>query len=107
MSQYFYEPEEYLDTIDYITNVYFDSKVQEDGIQIKAHAYHGNGVDVEYEFSLWDSATDTYDVLREYDTDNEFLYKPTQTGTYHICVKAREVGTDVEYDHYYKMEVTY
>lgn len=107
MNQYFYEPEEYLDTIDYITNTYFAATSQEHGVFIQANAYHGNGVEVEYEFSLWDAATDTYTVLREYDTDSEFLYKTEQEGSYHFCVKAREVGSDVDYDHYYKEEVEY
>ena len=107
MSQYFYEPEEYLDTIDYITNTYFEATSQGDGVLIRANAYHGNGVEVEYQFSLWDAATDMYIVLREYDTDSEFLYKTEQEGSYYFCVKAREVGADVDYDHYYKEEVEY
>lgn len=107
MSQYFYEPEEYLDTIDYVTNTYFDATSQEDGVLIQANAYHGNGVEVEYEFSLWDADADSYTVLREYDTDSVFLYKTEQEGSYHFCVRARKVGSDVEFERYYKGEVEY
>lgn len=107
LDKYFYTSEEYLDTIDYITNIYFDAQVQEDGIAIKMYAYHGNDVNVEYEISLWDSATDTYTIIREYSEKDEYLYKPNQPGKYHICVKAREVGESVAYDRLYKMEVRY
>lgn len=107
LDKYFYEPDEYLKTIDYITNVYFDTYVDENGIVISAHAYHGTGVEVEYEMNLWDADTDTYTVIREYGADSRFVYQPEQAGTYHICVKAREVGSDVDYDRYYKKEVVY
>ena len=107
MQQYFYSPEEYLKTIDYITNVYFDAHIQEDGILIYANAYHGTGVEAEYEISLWDAENDTYKVLRPYGKEQEYLFVPEQPGTYEICVKAREVGTDVEYDRFYKMAVEY
>ena len=107
MRQYFYEYDEYLDTIDYITNTYFDAIMQEDGVLIQANAYHGNGVEVEYEFSLWDATTDTYTILREYDTDKEFLYKTEREGNYHFCVRVREVGADVAFERYYKEEAEY
>lgn len=107
LSKYFYSPEEYLKTIDYITNVYFDAHIQEDGILIYANAYHGAGVEAEYEISLWDAESDTYKVLRPYGKEQEYLFVPEQPGTYEICVKAREVGTDVEYDRFYKMAVEY
>ena len=93
--------------IDYITNVYFDTYVYENGIVISAHAYHGTGVEVEYEMSLWDEEMDTYTVIREYNDENRFVYQPKQAGTYHICVKAREIGSDADYDRYYKKVVEY
>jgi len=107
MQAYFYTQEEYLDSIDYITNIYFDAQILEEGISLKLHAYHGGGVDVEYEVSLWDAATDTYTVVREYSEVDECLYKPEVRGTYVFCVKAREFGKNVDYDRFYKMEIDY
>ena len=106
MEQFFYSPEEYLQTINYITNTYFEAQMQEDGILLEANAYHGTGVVPEYEFSLWDDKTDTYTVIREYSKEREFLFKPTeQADSYYICVKARQVGDKIEYERFYKMEV--
>jgi len=107
MEHYFFSKDEYLSSVDYITNVYFNTKVQEDGIMIQANAYHGSDVEVEYEFSLWNPESDTYIVLREYGAEKEYIYIPEGTGTYSICVKVREVGTDIDYDRYYKKEVTF
>ncbi len=52
---------------------------------------------------------DEWVVLREWSTDNGFVYVPEngEHGHFELSVSARKVGSDVEYDRYRKFTVLY
>ncbi|HBJ1651441.1 MULTISPECIES: hypothetical protein [Clostridium] len=104
MSKYFYTPEEYFDTINYINNTWFTWKMDKDKIDIKADSFYGNNIKPEYQFILIDSKTGKKEVIRDYDTNPNFTLKKPKLSTYKIRVNAREVGNNVEFSRYYEEE---
>lgn len=104
MSKYFYTPEEYFDTINYINNTWFTWKMDKDKIDIKADSFYGNNIKSEYQFILIDSKTGKKEVIRDYDTNPNFTLKKPKLSTYKIRVNAREVGNNVEFSRYYEEE---
>ncbi len=104
MSKYFYTPEEYLDTINYINNTWFTWKMNKDKIDIKADSFYGNNIKPEYQFILIDSKTGKKEVIRDYDTNPNFTLEKPKLSTYKIRVNAREVGNNVEFSRYYEEE---
>ncbi|NFL94679.1 hypothetical protein FDB77_17225, partial [Clostridium botulinum] len=104
MSKYFYTPEEYFDTINYINNTWFTWKMDKDKIDIKADSFYGNNIKPEYQFILIDSKTEKKEVIRDYDTNPNFTLKKPKLSTYKIRVNAREVGNNVEFSRYYEEE---
>lgn len=105
MGKYFYTPEEYFDTINYINNTWFTWKIKEDKIDIKADSFYGNNIKPEYQFILIDSKTGKKEVVRDYDTNPNFTLKKPKLSTYKIRVNAREVGNNVEFSRYYEEEL--
>lgn len=109
VTEYFYTPEEYLASIDYITNIYFESRNEADGIHITAHAYHGTGVEAEYQITWKNPETEEYEVLRDYSTDPEYVVPPeyVKDGVCYIRVNARKVGSEKEVERYYGKKISY
>lgn len=70
----FYTTEEYLASIDYVTNTWFTEKKQDDQTQLTAYANHGTNVVPEYCFAKID-ATGTETILQDYSAENVCLVK--------------------------------
>ncbi|MBN1069066.1 hypothetical protein DVW02_13880 [Clostridium botulinum] len=104
MEKYFYTPEEYLDTINYINNTWFTWKMNGDKIDIKADSFYGNNIKPEYQFILIDCKTGKKEIVRDYDTDPNFNLKKPKLSTYKIRVNAREAGNNAEFSRYYEEE---
>ncbi|NFS10789.1 hypothetical protein FDE77_05715 [Clostridium botulinum] len=104
MEKYFYTPEEYVDTINYINNTWFTWEMGKDKIDIKADSFYGNNIKPEYQFILIDSKTGKKEVIRDYDKNSNFTLKKPKLSTYKIRVNAREVGNNVEFSRYYEEE---
>lgn len=107
MEDYFYTKEEYLASIDYITNIYFTAKSVEEGILLKANAYHGTGVEVEYQFTRKNPETGEYEILQDYNSTSEYLLRNVkESEEYRIRVNARKAGSDKNYERYYEKTVS-
>ncbi|WP_252247364.1 lipolytic protein G-D-S-L family [Clostridium sp. ZBS4] len=104
MNKYFYTPEEYYASINYITNTWFTWKKDNDKLSLVADAFYGTNVVPEYQFILIDSQTGKEEIIREYNTNPEFTFKKLSLSKYKIRVNAREVGSNNEFKHYYEEE---
>lgn len=104
MSKYFYTPNEYLQSIDYINNTWFDTMKDGNNITIKADSFYGEQVIPEYQFILTDTKTGKSKVIRDYSTDTTLTIEEPKSN-YKIRLNAREKGSDVEYSRYYEKEV--
>ena len=102
MSKYFYTPEEYLNTINYINNTWFTWKKNNDNITLIADSLYGNNVEPEYQFILIDSQTGKREVIRDYDVSPKVTLKKPSLSKYKIRVNAREVGSNNEFTRYYE-----
>lgn len=104
MSQYFYSPEEYCKSINYINNTWFTTKSDDEKITFIADSYYGSNVIPEYQFILTDTKTGKSKVIRDYSTDTTLTIEEPKSN-YKIRLNAREKGSDVEYSRYYEKEV--
>lgn len=103
MSKYFYNKDEYLDSINYINNTWFTHKVNGNEMTFKADSFYGGDVIPEYQFILTDNSTGESKIIRDYDTEPSVTIKKPKSN-YKIRVNAREKGSDVEYSRYYEEE---
>ncbi len=104
MSKYFYTSEEYINSINYITNTWFTNKISGNKIDIKADSFHGGQVTPEYQFVLIDPKSDKSTVIRDYKIDPNLTIEKPVLSDYKIRVNTREVGSKVKYSHYYEQE---
>lgn len=103
----FWTIEDYLRSVDYIAAVFLDREPHEDGIHLRARAMAGSDVDVEYQFMV--KAGETWVVVRDWSRDNTFVYYPEngRRGEVTLCVNARQVGSDEEYERYRVIQAMY
>ncbi|NFS28573.1 hypothetical protein FDF12_07585 [Clostridium botulinum] len=104
MSKYFYTPDEYFNSINYINNTWFTNKTDKTNINLKADSFYGGQVIPEYQFVLTDSESGESTIIRDYYTDPNLTIKKPSLSKYKIRVNAREKGSDVEYSRYYEEE---
>lgn len=103
----FITPEEYMASVDYITNVFITPEKHEDKVIIFATSYQGPSVQPEYEFLVKAPGDTDYHVFCEY-TDRVWAdYPITAPGVYQFRVNVRVMGTDTAYDRYYECSVEY
>lgn len=98
--QYFYSPEEYLASIDYISAVSVSLEQTGGGVLIRSTAFTGSDVEPEFEMRLVNAETGETEIIREYGSSPEFIWTPDAAGTYTVRVCARITGTDVPFDRY-------
>ncbi|MBY7007689.1 hypothetical protein FDB15_07320 [Clostridium botulinum] len=104
ISKYFYTPDEYFNSINYINNTWFTNKTNKTDINLKADSFYGGQVIPEYQFVLTDSESGESTIIRDYYTDSNLTIKKPSLSKYKIRVNAREKGSDVEYSRYYEEE---
>ena len=102
VSSLFYTPEEYLDSIDYISTIWFNTCTKNNGISVTPIAYTGTNVEVEYQYPVYDENTDGYTVVQEYSSATSCLIPFDADGndnsSMKIVVNARQVGSDSAYE---------
>lgn len=98
----FYTPEEYLNSIDYISTVWFKTKCEGNSICVTPISYKGTNVEVEYQYTVYNETTGQLDVIKDYSTDTSAVIPLNSDGNDNGCIKiivnARQVGTDVAYE---------
>lgn len=102
VSSYFYSPEEYLDSIDYISTIWFNTTTKTNGISVSSIAYTGTNVDVEYQYTVYNESTGEYTVVQDYSSSTSCLIPfdadGNDDGSIKIVVNARQVGSDLAYE---------
>lgn len=94
-------------SMDYISCVLEEFRTEADGVHLDARALAGPSVQAEYQYLR--KVGDEWVVLRDWSTDSAFVYVPEngERGRFELCVSARKVGSDVEYDRYRLFTVLY
>lgn len=102
LSSYFYSPEEYLNSIDYISTIWFNTTTKTNGISVSSIAYTGTNVDVEYQYTVYNESTGEYTVVQDYSSSTSCLIPfdadGNDDGSIKIIVNARQVGSDLAYE---------
>jgi hypothetical protein len=94
MSKYFYTPEEYYASINYISITSFNWTQNDNKIKLVADSFHGSKVVPEYQFVLTDLETGKQHIIRDYDKNPNFVFDSTSYKKYKIRVNARVTGSD-------------
>ena len=107
LEQYFYDKDAYLDSINYITNTWFDATQSGAALTLQAGAYHGNNVSVEYEFEAVDPVSGEYQTIQEYSESNVCTIDAEQYAgqTVTFRVNVRQPGSEEAFEHYYESAV--
>ena len=107
LEQYFYDKDAYLDSINYITNTWFDATQSGAALTLQAGAYHGNNVSVEYEFEAVDPVSGEYQTIQEYSENNVCTIDAEQYAgqTVTFRVNVRQPGSEETFEHYYESAV--
>ena len=107
LEQYFYDKDAYLDSINYITNTWFDVAQSGTELTLQAGAYHGNNVSVEYEFEAVDPVSGEYQTIQEYSESNVCTIDAEQYAgqTVTFRVNVRQPGSEETFEHYYESAV--
>ena len=101
----FYTKDEYRQAMDFISLVTLKATVTDDGIELKARALISGDSPVEYQMMVFDPDEKEWVIIRDWSEDPTYLFDPEESGQYKVCVNARLVGTDVEYDRYRVVKV--
>jgi hypothetical protein len=107
LSKYFYTPEEYYASINYVTNTWFNWSKDGSKVTLAADSFHGSKVTPEYQFVLTDSETGESYIMRDYDTNTKFTFDSTSYKKYKIRVNARVAGSnDDKLTRYYEEDIS-
>lgn len=107
MNKYFYTPEEYYASINYVTNTWFTWKKNNDKIALTADALYGTNVVPEYQFVLTDLETGKKHLIRDYSTNPKFVFDSKSYKKYKIGVNARVAGSNNdELTRYYEEDIS-
>lgn len=107
MEKYFYTPEEFLASIDYISAVNLSVSQKGNEILMDGIAYCGTPVTPEYQFLIKETDSETYTLIKDFGTDTQFSFKPQKSGKYTIRVNARKLGSDTEFDRYNERRIVF
>ena len=104
----FYNKDDYISSIDYISCIYFDAETSNDqGIELKLHAYTGSDVTVLYEVLIKASDGSDYQKIQDYSENDNLFYMPEKHGNYTIRVNARKPVSENDFDRYYEKKIYY
>lgn len=101
MEEYFYDWDEYISSIDYISAVYFEKEENGKEKIFKAHSYAGKNVDVEYQYEVHIEETGETQVIKEYGRETTCFWNCKEKGNFKVILKARQVGSKEDYERYY------
>ncbi len=90
-----------------VSLVNFTAEPAAGALEVKAKAYAGSSVEVEYRFEVLDGATGAWTVVRDYDTDRKLTLPVEGHGAVTLRVLARTVGSDVEAERTYTQVLGY
>lgn len=107
LSELFITPQEYLDGVNYITNVYFTIELQSDKFLVLANAYHGPSVEAEYEYQVKVPGETEFQTFADYMDRTWAEYPATEHGTYTFRVNARVIGSNAPYERYYEQQIDF
>lgn len=106
LSKYFYTPEEYCASINYVTNTWFNWSKNDNEITLTADSLHGTNVTPEYQFVLTDLENGQKHVIRDYNTNPKFTFDSLSYKKYKIRVNARVSGSnDDKLTRYYEEDI--
>jgi len=94
MSKYFYTPEEYYASINYVALTWFNWTKNENKITLVSDSIQGSKVIPEYQFILTDLDTGQQHIIRDYDKNPNFVFDCTSYKKYKIKVNARVSGAN-------------
>lgn len=107
MNKYFYTPEEYYASINYVALTWFNSTKKDNKITITADSFHGTKVVPEYQFVLTDLETGKQHIIRDYDKNPTFAFDSSSYKKYKIRVNARVDGAkNDDFTRYYEEEIS-
>lgn len=100
MKKYFYTPEEFLASIDYISAVNLTLSQKNNAVFIEGTAYCGSLVTPEYQFLIKETEELSFTIIKDFGTEAHFSFHPQKSGKYTIRVNARKSGSQTEFDRY-------
>jgi hypothetical protein len=89
MNSYFYTPEEYNASIDYVATTWFNFTKNGSKVTLTADSIHGTKVTPEYQFVLTDLDAETEQIMRDYDKNPTIVFDSAAYKKYKIRVNAR------------------
>lgn len=104
--KYFYNKEEFLNSIKNITIVTFDKEVKGKIINIKAKAFSGPSTKIEYRYLVKIPGAKKFDVFKEYTEDTFACYRGSTKGQYVIRVEARVAGSASAFEKYFERKIS-
>ena len=107
MEKYFYMPEEYLASIDYIQAISLLLSQKDDRIAIDSFAYCGSLVKPEYQFLIKQENDKEYVVIKDYNSEPQCLFKPPVSGVYTVRVNTRKFGSSVKFERYNEKDIIF
>lgn len=107
MEKCFYTPDEYLASINYISAVSLRVAQKDDGITIDSLAYCGSLVKPEYQFLIKQKNDKDYVVIKDYNSEPQCLFKPSETGIYTVRVNARKFGSNEAFERYNEKDIIF
>lgn len=96
----FYSVEEYMDSINHISSVYFEVEQENQELNICAEAFCGTQILAEYEIEIYEEKSGECIKKRAYDKESSWEYKVDKPGDYIIRVNARVHGSEKEFEKY-------
>ena len=107
MNKYFYTPEEYYASINYVALTWFNFTKDDNKITLVANSFYGTKVVPEYQYILTDSETGKQHIIRDYDKNPTFVFDSSSYKKYKIRVNARVYGSNNdEFTRYYEEEIS-
>ncbi|WP_297429174.1 lipolytic protein G-D-S-L family [Clostridium sp.] len=107
MNKYFYTPDEYSASINYVALTWFTFTKKDNKITLTANSFHGSKVIPEYQYILTDSETGEQHIIRDYDKNSTFVFDPSAYKKYKIRVNARVCGANNDkLTRYYEEEIS-
>lgn len=106
VNSYFYSPQEFLASIDYLTNVWFSYKINNDTVSVQADSLQGSNAIPEYQFIMTDENDNTV-LYREYSLNGVMEFTRPESGSYILRVNGRTKGTDTAYEHFYEEKIEF
>lgn len=106
VDRFFYTPEQFLDSIDYIDATRTDAKSIGDAVEVNAHAFTGPNVSVQYQY--WVSYDgQAWELVQDYSDSETCTFTPKTRGVITVRACARRSLLNVDYEHYQDATLLY